>query len=79
MVRHTLATDRARGSWYAPAVDARTQTSFIAALLCFALAASVLLRTQRQRDRWLFGILAMNTGLWYVGAFMLGVVGREPY
>ncbi|MDH4281166.1 MAG: ATP-binding protein [Myxococcales bacterium] len=60
-------------------MDARTQTSFIAALLCFALAASVLLRTQRQRDRWLFGILAINTGLWYVGAFMLGVVGREPF
>jgi len=60
-------------------VDARTQTSFIAALLCFALAASVLLRTQRQRDRWLFGILASNTGLWYVSTFMLGVVGRVPF
>lgn len=59
-------------------MDARTQTSFIAALLCFALAASVLLRTQRQRDRWLFGILATNTGLWYVSAFMLGVAGRVP-
>ncbi|MBW1761187.1 MAG: two-component system sensor protein [Deltaproteobacteria bacterium] len=60
-------------------MDARTQTSFIAALLCFALAASVLLRTQRQRDRWLFGILASNTGLWYVSTFMLGVVGRVPF
>lgn len=60
-------------------MDARTQTSFIAALLCFALAASVLLRTQRQRDRWLFGILATNTGLWYVSTFMLGVVGRGPF
>ena len=60
-------------------MDARTQTSFIAALLCFALAASVLLRTQRQRDRWLFGILATNTGLWYVSMFMLGVLGRVPF
>jgi len=60
-------------------VDARTQTSFIAAVLCFALAASVLLRTHRQRDRWLFGILATNTGLWYVSTFMLGVVGRVPF
>jgi signal transduction histidine kinase len=60
-------------------VDARTQTSFIAALLCFALAASVLLRTQRQTDRWLFGILATNTGLWYVSTFMLGVVGGVPF
>jgi signal transduction histidine kinase len=60
-------------------VDARTQTSFIAALLCFALAASVLLRTHRHRDRWLFGILATNTGLWYVSAFMLGVVGPVPF
>ncbi len=60
-------------------MDARTQTSFIAALLCFALAASVLLRTQRQRERWLFGILATNTGLWYVSAFMLGVVGPVPF
>jgi signal transduction histidine kinase len=60
-------------------VDARTQTSFIAALLCFALAASVLLRTQRQTDRWLFGILATNTGLWYVSTFMLGVLGRVPF
>jgi len=60
-------------------VDARTQTSFIAALLCFALAASVLLRTHRQRDRWLFGILATNTGLWYVSTFMLGVLGGTPF
>lgn len=60
-------------------MDARTQTSFIAAVLCFALAASVLLRTHRQRDRWLFGILATNTGLWYVSTFMLGVVGRVPF
>ncbi len=60
-------------------MDARTQTSFIAALLCFALAASVLLRTHRQRDRWLFGILATNTGLWYVSTFMLGVLGRAPF
>ena len=60
-------------------MDARTQTSFIAALLCFALAASVLLRTHRQRDRWLFGILATNTGLWYVSTFMLGVLGRVPF
>jgi signal transduction histidine kinase len=58
---------------------ARTQTSLIAALLCFALAASVLLRTHRQRDRWLFGILATNTGLWYVSTFMLGVVGPVPF
>ena len=60
-------------------MDARTQTSFIAALLCFALAASVLLRTHRQRERWLFGILATNTGLWYVSTFMLGVVGPLPF
>ena len=60
-------------------MDARTQTSFIAALLCFALAASVLLRTHRQRERWLFGILATNTGLWYVSTFMLGVVGPIPF
>jgi signal transduction histidine kinase/uncharacterized membrane protein len=60
-------------------VDVRTQTSFIAALLCFALAASVLLRTHRQRDRWLFGILSTNTGLWYVSAFMVGVVGPVPF
>lgn len=60
-------------------MDARTQSSFIAALLCFALAASVLLRTYRQRDRWLFGILAVNTGLWYGTAFMLGVTGGSPF
>jgi two-component system sensor histidine kinase HydH len=60
-------------------VDARTQTSFIAALLCFALAASVLLRTHRQRDRWLFGILATNIGLWYVSRFVLGVAGQVPF
>ena len=60
-------------------MDARTQTSFIAALLCVALAASVLLRPRRQRAHWLFGILAINTGLWYVSTFMLGVVGRIPF
>ena len=60
-------------------MDARTQTSFIAALLCVALAASVLLRPQRQRAHWLFGILAINTALWYVSTFMLGVVGRVAF
>lgn len=60
-------------------MDARTQTSFIAALLCFALAASVLLRPQRQRAHWLFGILAINTALWYVSTFIVGVAGRVPF
>ena len=60
-------------------MDARTQTSFIAALLCFALAASVLLRIQRERQRWLFAIFATNIGLWYVSAFMVGVVGPVSF
>ncbi|MEM7434643.1 MAG: ATP-binding protein [Myxococcota bacterium] len=60
-------------------MDARTQTSFIAALVCVALTASVLLRPQRQRAHWLFGILAINTALWYVSTFILGVVGRVPF
>jgi len=60
-------------------VDARTQTAFIAALLCAALAASVLLRPQRQRAHWLFAVLATNTALWYVSTFVLGVVGRVPF
>ena len=60
-------------------MDARTQTSFIAALVCVALAASVLLRPQRKSAHWLFGILAINTGLWYVSNFVLGVVGRVPF
>ncbi|MGB5809916.1 MAG: ATP-binding protein, partial [Polyangiales bacterium] len=64
---------------YAPPMDARTQTSFIAALLCVALAASVLLRPHRQRAHWLFGILAINTALWYVSNFILGVTGRVPF
>ncbi|MEM7137902.1 MAG: ATP-binding protein [Myxococcota bacterium] len=60
-------------------MDARTQTSFIAALVCVALTASVLLRPQRQRAHWLFGILAINTALWYVSTFILGVMGRVPF
>ena len=60
-------------------MDPRTQTSFIAALLCIALAASVLLRPQRQRAHWLFGVFAINTALWYASTFMLGVAGRVPF
>ncbi len=60
-------------------MDARTQTSFIAALLCLALAASVLLRPERRRAHWLFGILAINMGLWYLSTFMVGVSGNLPF
>ncbi len=60
-------------------MDPRTQSSLIAALLCFALGASLLLRSRRQRAHWLFAIFAGATGLWYVGTFMLGIMGHVPF
>ena len=60
-------------------MDPRTQASFVGALLCVALAASVLLRQRRQRQHWLFAILAINTALWYVSTVVVGVVGQVPF
>jgi two-component system, NtrC family, sensor histidine kinase HydH len=52
-------------------VDLRTQTSLIAALISLALAASVLLRSRRQRVHVLFGWFALAVALWYATTFLL--------
>ncbi|MFW6050680.1 MAG: ATP-binding protein [Myxococcota bacterium] len=56
-------------------MDLRTQTSLIAAVLSFALGASVLLRSRRQRVHLLFGAFTAVIGLWYLTAFLLGFFG----
>lgn len=56
-------------------MDLRTQTSLIAAVLSFALGASVLLRSRRQRVHLLFGAFATAVGLWYLTTFTLRLFG----
>lgn len=56
-------------------MDLRTQTALIAAVLCLALSASVLLRARKRRVHWLFGGFGFALGLWYVSTFLTGLLG----
>lgn len=60
-------------------VDLRIQTSLIAAVVSTALAASVLLRSRKRRDQWLFGVFGTNMGLWYLTTFLTRVVGSAGW
>ena len=59
-------------------MDVRAQTSFIAALVSLALAASILLRSNKQRAHWLYGMLGINVALWYVSSFIRNYLGDPP-
>lgn len=62
-------------------MDVRLQTSLVAAVVSLALAASVLVRSRKRRDQWLFGAFGLNVATWYFTAFLAtwlesGVVAR---
>lgn len=51
-------------------MDLRVQISLIAAIVSFALAGSVLLRSRKRRDHWPFAVFALNAGGWYLTTFL---------
>ena len=60
-------------------MDVRAQTSFIAALVSLALAASISTAIEyKQRAHWLFGLLGLNVALWYVSAPSLANLLNDP-
>jgi signal transduction histidine kinase len=48
----------------------RTQISLVAAILCFAIAAVVLLRARKRRVHWLFAAFDGTVGAWYLTTFL---------
>ncbi|MGF1466749.1 MAG: ATP-binding protein [Sandaracinaceae bacterium] len=56
-------------------MELRTQTSLLAAVLSFAIAAAVLLRARKRRVHWLFGLFGVATGAWYLSTFLANFFG----
>jgi len=56
-------------------VDLRTQTSLLAAVLSFAIASTVLLRTRRRRVHWYFALFGSAVGAWYLSTFAVRFLG----
>ena len=54
-------------------VDLRSQTSLLASVLCFALAATVLMRPRKRRVHWLFALFDSTVGAWYLTSFLFRV------
>ncbi len=51
-------------------MELRSQTSLLASVLCFALAASVLFRPRKRRAQWLFVLFDSTVGAWYLTWFL---------
>ncbi len=51
-------------------MELRSQTSLLASVLCFALAASVLFRPRKRRVQWLFVLFDSTVGAWYLTWFL---------
>lgn len=51
-------------------MDLRSQTSLLGSLVCFAIAASVLLRPRRLRVHWWFSLFDLTVGGWYLTTFL---------
>jgi signal transduction histidine kinase len=51
-------------------MELRSQTSLLASVLCFALAASVLFRARKRRAHWLFVLFDATVGAWYLTWFL---------
>jgi signal transduction histidine kinase len=51
-------------------MELRSQTSLLASVLCFALAASVLFRPRKRRTQWLFVLFDSTVGAWYLTWFL---------
>ncbi|MEM7608448.1 MAG: ATP-binding protein [Myxococcota bacterium] len=60
-------------------MDLRIQASLLAAVVSGALAASVLLRSRKRRDQWLFGLFGLNMSFWYLTTFLSKVVPGAAY
>lgn len=65
-------------------MELRSQTSLLASILCFALAASVLFQRRKRRAQWLFVIFDSTVGLWYLTWFLAhglpdqGILAQSP-
>jgi two-component system sensor histidine kinase HydH len=51
-------------------MELRSQTSLVASVLCFALAATVLFRPRKRRVHWLFLLFDSTVGAWYLSWFL---------
>ena len=60
-------------------MDLRTQTSLLAAVLCFAISATVLLRARKRRVHWYFGLFGVTTGAWYLSSFLSRFFGGGEF
>ena len=59
-------------------MDIRTQTSLLASVLCFAIAAAVLLRSRKRRVHWLFAVFSATVAAWYLTTFLVRVLEGGP-
>ncbi len=60
-------------------MDLRTQVSLVASIVCFAIAASVLLRPRTRRVHWLFAAFDLTVGAWYLTTFLAALDGRGAF
>lgn len=60
-------------------MDLRSQISLVAAVLCFAIAAVVLLRPRKRRVHWLFALFDSTVGAWYLTTFLSRFEGGGPF
>ena len=60
-------------------MDLRTQISLVASILCFALAAVVLLRARKRRVHWLFALFDSTVGAWYLTTFLARFEGGGAF
>lgn len=51
-------------------MEFRAQTALISAVLAFAIAVGVVLRSRKRRLHWLFVAFASNVSLWYLAQFL---------
>lgn len=60
-------------------MDLRTQTSLLAAVLCFAIASTVLLRARKRRVQWYFSLFGVTVGAWYLSTFLARLLAGEGF
>ena len=60
-------------------MDLRSQTSLLAAVLCFAIMATVLLRARKRRVHWYFALFGASVGAWYVTTFLARSLGGGDF
>lgn len=60
-------------------MDLRVQISLIAAVVSSALAGSVLLRSRKRRDHWLFALFAISVSAWYLTAFLAKLTTQTAF